>query len=342
MTNQSANFIADWACLKELRQEFLNTGTEVASTPNDYWRSVQHLEQYDQTFARRIAWKWQGVLKECRTALEALIPELKQVVDLGCGTGVAAEALCTMIPGLSEKSWQLTDRSARARSYARRKLEGLFQLKCSEAAEVRSLAATQDALFIASHLLTELDERSLSHLPELLQSARAFLFVEPGTSHASRRLIKLREKLLQHFVVMGPCFHQKPCPLAAHTPDLPPKDWCHQSLHPPSEIFHSKFWHDFSTQLGIDLRSLPVAWLFMVRKPYAKPLDLTEDDPARLLGRPDVLKASVEMRICDSSGIVRDYRIQKRNEAELYKTFKKGKYGSVLSAHPEVPKPTKG
>ena len=50
----------DWAALDRLRDTFL----AVQSTGADYWMSRSDLENYDFTFAQRIAWKWDAVLRE--------------------------------------------------------------------------------------------------------------------------------------------------------------------------------------------------------------------------------------------------------------------------------------
>src|SRR5260221_14123286 len=70
----------DWKALERLRAAFLDgtAGTQ------DYWRSECDLDSYDQTFAQRIRWKWDHVLKELNG--RGWAPPQREVVDWGCGS----------------------------------------------------------------------------------------------------------------------------------------------------------------------------------------------------------------------------------------------------------------
>lgn len=75
---------AQLAILRRLREGFLQ-GT---AGDADYWRSQEELQLYDQTFAKRIGWKWDAVLGELQ--LRGWRPHGTRLVDLGCGTGMAS------------------------------------------------------------------------------------------------------------------------------------------------------------------------------------------------------------------------------------------------------------
>jgi len=49
----------NWDTIERLRRGFIE-----GSTGSDYWRKREDLELYDQTFGRRISWKWDYVLGE--------------------------------------------------------------------------------------------------------------------------------------------------------------------------------------------------------------------------------------------------------------------------------------
>ena len=102
----------DWTMLDELRASYLN-GT--AGTV-DYWKSEALLRGYDQTFARRIAWKWQWVLRELDR--RGWTPPAGGLLDYGCGTGVAAREVLARYGAESFSSVALHDRSPRALKYA--------------------------------------------------------------------------------------------------------------------------------------------------------------------------------------------------------------------------------
>ena len=59
--NQEKLNSADWESLKSLRTIFLS---ETAGGQKDYWSSSRLLELYHETFAQRIGWKWDAVLKD--------------------------------------------------------------------------------------------------------------------------------------------------------------------------------------------------------------------------------------------------------------------------------------
>src|ERR671925_1342359 len=73
----------DWAALDRLRDTFL-AGERGGAT---YWTSRSDLENYDFTFAQRIAWKWDAVLRELK--LRGWSPPSETLLDWGCGSGIA-------------------------------------------------------------------------------------------------------------------------------------------------------------------------------------------------------------------------------------------------------------
>ncbi|MEO6244773.1 MAG: hypothetical protein ABIQ12_04995, partial [Opitutaceae bacterium] len=74
----------DWNALGRLRAKFLS-GT-AATGP--YWETRADLACYDFTYAERIGWKWDQVLRELR--LRGWKPAARNVLDWGCGSGIAA------------------------------------------------------------------------------------------------------------------------------------------------------------------------------------------------------------------------------------------------------------
>ena len=110
----------DWKALAQLRATFLD-GTAGAT---DYWRNERVLESYDQTFGQRIRWKWDYVLKELK-ARNWTLPR-GEIVDWGCGTGVATRAVVAHFAFDPSNRINLWDRSPTAMQYAAREIrEGL-------------------------------------------------------------------------------------------------------------------------------------------------------------------------------------------------------------------------
>jgi ribosomal protein RSM22 (predicted rRNA methylase) len=169
-----------------------------------------------------------------------------------------------------------------------------------------------DVLLI-SHALTEQTE------PFALPcDAKCVVIVEPGTYEVSRRLIALRERLRGEFNVVAPCTHQAVCGMLATGNE---RHWCHHFAPPPPEVFQSADWARFAKLMGIDLRSVPVSYLVLDRRPVTT-------GGMRMIGRPRVYKAHALVLGCDADG-VRERRVEKRTEPELYRKLKKGEADSL-------------
>ncbi len=349
----------DWAALERLRGVFLaGTGGR-----EDYWRSERDLESYDATFGQRIAWKWNGVLRELRR--RGWQPPSGGVLDWGCGTGVAARAFLEAFGPASAPRVALWDRSARAREFARRRIR--------EECPTTPVDISPDpvnGLLLLSHVLTELDENQLRGVVELVDRAAAVIWVEPGTYAVSRSLIGLRERLRgpvpepsvretsprapwgavpealaggapgghalpsvvhEHeplgphanaaFHVVAPCPHESTCGLLA--PENAPH-WCHHFVEPPPEVFTDGGWARFGRWAGIDLRSLPVSYLVLDRRP-PPPLPA---GVVRVLGRPRVYKAHALVFACGDTG-VRDCRLTKRRLPEAFRELKRERFETL-------------
>ncbi len=302
----------DWTALNRLREAYLQ-GTAGAS---DYWRCESDLESYDQTFAQRIGWKWDFVLKDLRELGWA--PPPGNVLDWGCGSGVAGRAFVGAFGLSAGASLLLADRSNLAAEFARKRA----QMKCPA---VPVAIAGADAPFntlLLSHVLSELDEAQVNALLELVNRAQTVLWVEPGTSEISRRLCRLREDLRQTFRLVAPCPHQGACGVMT-TPASP--HWCHHFAPPPPAVFTDPNWGRFATVTGIDLRSLPVSFLVLDRKFCPAMVD----GAVRVLGRPRVYKAFALLLGCTEAGLT-ERRLTKRRLPAEFRAVKKESLASNL------------
>lgn len=74
-----------------------------------------------------------------------------------------------------------------------------------------------------SYVLTELNQ-----IPAAALNAEALLIVEPSTQEDGRKLMQVRQKLIDKgFSIWAPCTHQGACPLLTQSK----KDWCHDRIH---------------------------------------------------------------------------------------------------------------
>ena len=299
----------DWKALQRLRTAFL-AGTAGRAA---YWQSERDLASYDATFAARIGWKWDHVLDEL--ARLGWSPPAGPVLDWGCGSGIAARRFLAHFPPQPAAEMWFSDQSGLAISFAMQRARAAFP-----ETTIRAGQPTRVGTLLISHVLTELEAREVDDLLDLVASAEAVVWVEPGTHETSRRLIAIREKLLARLDegalnVIAPCTHLKACGMLTKGNE---PHWCHHFAAPPPEVFMDADWTRFSDEMGIDLRSLPLSYLVLDRRPRPP----MPDGAARFIGRPRVYKPNALVYACDSSG-VSERSITKRALPTEYRFAKK-------------------
>lgn len=300
----------NWPALEQLRTLFL-AGT---AGQGDYWRDEQLLASYDATFAQRIGWKWDHVLEEL--AGRGWTPPTGEVLDWGCGSGIAGRALLDQFGAAEVTALRVSDRSPAAVRFAawraREKYPGLV---------VHTGEAAAPAVLLLSHVLTELDVPALDRVVELAHTAACVIWVEPGTHEASRALSAVRERLRGEFNVIAPCTHQFACGMLASGNE---RHWCHHFARPPGHIFHDGNWSRFGRMMEIDLRSLPVSYLVLDRRPAPE----LPAGAVRVIGRPRLQKAEARVFVCDEHG-VKDRKLPKRSDPDSFQRVKKDQLGSL-------------
>jgi hypothetical protein len=304
--------IIDWAALERLRTSFL----EGSAGRADYWRSPDDLASYDETFGQRIAWKWDYVLAEL--VRRGWTPPPGPALDWGCGSGTAGRAVLSHFGPKSVSGLALWDRSTLAMQFAAKKARKTFpglSVECGPP----PLAAP--ATMLISHVLTELSPTQATDLLAQAARATAVLWVEPGTKVAAGRLVAARERLREAFRLVAPCPHQGPCGMLA--PEAA-QHWCHHFAASPSEAFMSSSWARFARVAGVDLRSLPLAYLVLDKRP-APPLP---PGTVRIIGRPRILKAYALATSCEPDGI-HERRVMKRILPQEFRAMKRGNFAPL-------------
>ena len=304
------------ASLAALRARFLD-GT---SAGGGYWKSDAELALYDASFGERIGWKWDAVLAELQA--RGWRPTAKNVVDWGCGSGVAGRRVLAAWEGFG--SLTLADVSPLAMRFSAARARETFP-----AVRVRTLANATDAaagsLLLVSHVLNETDDTAAQQLIGAARRAQEIIWVEAGTHADSRRLIAVREKLRAEFEIIAPCTHAVRCGMlvpenAAH--------WCHHFARVPSEASRDARWSQFGRELGIDMRSLPYSFLVLSRRGAAADFERQTQGCSRIIGRPRDEKGHFEVLGCSEAG-VEELIAQKRDVPELSKQLRKGRADAV-------------
>ncbi len=290
--------------LNRVRTRFLD-GTNAGG---GYWENDEELALYDSTFAERIGWKWDAVLRELTA--RNWTPRSPRVLDFGCGSGVASRRVVEAFPSISEVL--LCDVSGRAMSFAERRMRAAFPHVNVSLAD-SSQPLPPDTLLVVSHVLNELPQTERAKLMRLAAQASEILWVESGSHADSRLLLAVREELTAQFSIVGPCPHSRSCGMlaaenAAH--------WCHFFTSFPSHAAQDARWSQLGRELGIDLRALPYSWLALQKTP------LPSAAAARVIGTPVEKKGHFEVLACEPEG-VRELVAQKRDVPEFFKALRK-------------------
>jgi Predicted rRNA methylase len=291
----------DWSALDRLRAIFL---ARDAASAGPYWQNHDTLAAYDATYAERIGWKWDALLRELRLRRWAP-PAGTVLLDYGCGSGVAGRRVLAAFGPERFAGLALHDHSAEAVAFAAGRAEAEFpalpRVPLSLAAPDRPFT------LVVSHVLNELPPAAREELVSLAASAAAVIWVEPGTHADSRALAEVRDTLrIQHRIV-APCTHRENCPLFAETNA---REWCHYFAEPPVGVQNDSAWVRFAQRAGVDLRSQAYSCLVLERGDGLAP-DATSSfpapgsalHPARVLGRPEVFKPYARLLACDAAGL---------------------------------------
>lgn len=307
----------DWPALERLRALFLNS----AASDTAYWTRPSDLASYDFTYGERIGWKWDAVIAELK--LRGWRPPVgTDVLDWGCGSGIAARRIVASFGATNFSSLRVWDHSPLACNFAAQAAAQAFPSLDVAIAQPAFLESDAPAgLLIVSHVLNELPPAALAQLESLCQRASAVIWVEPGTHVVSRQLGAIRDRLLSQFSVVAPCTHAQTCPVFA--PENA-RDWCHHFAPPPGEIFADPNWVKFGQRAGIDLRSLPYCFIALDRAPSAAAATDDARPLSRIIGRPEHFKPYARFLNCDATGLT-ELTLPKRAAPALYKELDRTK-----------------
>ncbi len=303
----------DWEALDRLRAGFLS-GTAIEGP---YWKSRSDLEVYDLTYAERIGWKWDAVLRELRLRdfkLEPVNGRKLRALDWGCGSGVAGRRVIDAWGESTFERFSVFDHSSLAQDFARDRARIAFpHLKTDIWTEAENSEVID--VLIVSHVLNELSERVAGLLRAQMLRSRYILWVEPGTHGVSRQLQQWRDDFRPHFHVVAPCTHTAPCGLRAPGNE---QHWCHHFAPAPSGVFSDRNWVKFGQRAGIDLRSLPYSFLVLA------PLEgsMKQGANSRVIGRPQHFKPYARVLNCDAEGVC-ELNVTKRTTPALFKHLDK-------------------
>ena len=304
----------DWDALDRLRAIFLSE----AAPRGMYWTARSDLANYDFTFGRRIAWKWDAVLRELHW--RRWTPPSGAVLDWGCGSGVASRRVIEAFGPKHFSGIFLHDWSDLAVDFAAEAARSAFPgLRVERVGADLLSGEAPVGLLVVSHVLGELDDHGREQLLRLARRAEAVLWAEPGSFQSSRDLItNFREHLRGEFHILAPCTHQAVCGLMA--PENA-RHWCHNFADPPAGIMGDSNWVRFAKRAGIDLRSLPYSFLALEKHSRRSENLLSVSGCSRIIGEPRHYKGHALVTSCQEDGVY-DLTLRKRDAPALFKALK--------------------
>jgi hypothetical protein len=287
-----------------------------------YWRDDEDLQAYDLTLAARIRWKWAGVLNYIND-LGWKWPSNIHIWDWGCGTGAASRTFLELNTSHAQTVF-LTDRDTKAMSFAKKALKIMEAERDGFALSVHTEEPPKNnevpIVLLVSHVVNELDDKGKRALQQAVNQSDLILMIEPGSRESSHGLGRLMTEWTDNLTVLAPCPHQMGCPIIRENR---PDDWCHFFVKPPSWVFQDAQWAQWSRELGIDLRSLPVSYQFLVKKDRMAEFcsQWQKPDEGVMIGRPRMVKPGAQIWWCSGDGHVDLKNLKKRDP--LFKKIKK-------------------
>lgn len=247
-----------------------------ASTPwNETWAQIAYLCYYLPLNSARL----RGIIEEADK--RNFFQGIERVVDFGAGLATASLTL-------SDKhsfKYHLVERALEPQKI----IESCFsQFKAEEWLKNFSASKINDAkntLAVFSYSLTELND-----IPDWAYQCEALMLVEPSTQQDGRKLLQLRQKLLDKgYHVWAPCTHEGPCPLLSQSKH----DWCHDRIH-----FDAPEWFQkMEENLPMKNRTLTMSYLLLRKTPAPK----FSASAARVVGDQLQEKGKDRQMICRSS-----------------------------------------
>ncbi len=195
---------------------------------------------------------------------------LKQMVDYGAGTGTA--------------SWLFQDQFSKQQLVER---SSVPQNWFPQFSWTDKAVANSETLTVFSYSLTEVDQ-----IPDWSLNSEALLIIEPSTQQDGRKLLELRDQLIQKgYYIWAPCPHQGACPLLTQSKN----DWCHDRVH----IDRPEWFVDIEKYLPMKNQTLTFSYVAARKKAPPKPMW------SRLVG--DLLKEKGKSRQLICRGPEREY-----------------------------------
>ncbi|KAB2880208.1 class I SAM-dependent methyltransferase [bacterium] len=191
------------------------------------------------------------------------------VLDLGSGTGTMIISLSSWLAENFPSSrthftaWDQSSVALQTLEKFYERFDWKYELE-THPMDIENIRLTDQRynLITGGNVLNELtkngEEQFINILERNLLPDGFVILIEPALKNSSRRLLELRDRLLQSgWVMYAPCFTHNSCPALAN-----PEDWCHHDM--PWE--RPKFIEILDEMVGHIRKSLKFSYLILSRR----------------------------------------------------------------------------
>lgn len=283
----------------EFKQAYLELQTGYRSRQRIGYADIAQIQSYVFT-------RFPATYSVCLKIFENYFDDLPitSILDWGCGIGTASLALSQ----LKKLECSLVEQDNQAKAYAEQFLKHFFP-------DNTLLSTPPDKVDIAvfSYSLGEVKTWQ-TILDEIWPKTNYLLIVEPGTPTHFNGLLQMREYLLSKGAyILGPCCHQKICPLGKN-------DWCHFSAN----VQRSKE-HRMLKNAERSFEQEAYSYVLFTKNPKIL-------DSGRIISPPRIHSGHIDVKICSNSGEIIKKTVGR--SSKIYKQLKKSQWGESINVIP--------
>jgi hypothetical protein len=250
------------------------------------WCQRAYVSYYDPLNTARAFAAWS------RVKSSTLVNHFDQIIDFGSGLGAMVNGY--QETGLTVDNVFHLEISPQAIQLHRRLVNPEDKVNRTWSTHPASpISKEKNICATFSYSLTELPQ-----LPEWAYQCQSLFIMEPATYDDSRKLIQLRQKLIEgSYSILAPCTHQKKCPMLQNN-----RDWCHDRLQWTSPEWIAAI----ESKLPFKNHTLPFSYLFAkkITFPFTQESNMSEhQNTGRTVGDLLHLKGHSKQLFCKDGSL---------------------------------------
>jgi len=237
---------------------------------------------------------------------------IESVIDIGAGTGAGAWAIREALgPGVKITCVE-PDPDMVA---VGRKLTPFVDWVSTPPTGARQRAS----LVLLSYVLGEVKDWIDLLLATWASAERYLVVIEPGTPRGFERILSLRDFGNREGLILAPCPHELPCPMAEA------RDWCHFAARVERSALHRHL-------KGGELSHEDEKFCYMIVERSRKEQG---GSWSRIVRHPGKEPGVIQLQLCTRDGVVTKPSITKRSLPEQFRVARKAEWGDRWEPPPE-------